>query len=147
VTTVHELSIAVAVAEQVQDALGGQDVQVESLTVRIGELAGVVPEALEFSFQLACAGTALAGARLLIETVEGRAHCDRCGRDGPTGMPPVLWCTDCGTPLTLLTGRELEIARVVLDDGSGDGAHAPGASRAGAPQANGSKETNHVPHR
>ncbi|MFJ6569629.1 hydrogenase maturation nickel metallochaperone HypA [Streptomyces sp. NPDC091292] len=111
----HELSLAMAVVDQVQEAVGA-DGRVTSLTLRIGELAGVVPEALDFSFDLAADGTALAGARLLIETVEGRAHCDGCGRDVPTGMPPVLWCADCGANLTLLAGRELDIVSVVLDE-------------------------------
>lgn len=116
----HELSIAVAVVEQVEEAVREQGRAVVSLTLRIGELAGVVPEALEFSFELAAEGTALAGARLLIETVDARGRCEGCGREAATGMPPVLWCAGCGAPLTLLCGRELEIVRVTLADGPAD---------------------------
>ncbi|MET9898943.1 hydrogenase maturation nickel metallochaperone HypA [Streptomyces sp. NPDC006446] len=144
----HELSIAVAVVEQVEEALREQGGTVASLTLRIGELAGVVPEALDFSFGLATEGTALAGARLLIETVEARAHCDGCGREAPTGMPPVLWCAACGATLTLLSGRELEIVRVTLADGPLDAKSAddgPRATPAGLPTRD--EETSHVPHR
>jgi hydrogenase nickel incorporation protein HypA/HybF len=148
VTAVHELSIAVAVVEQVEEAVRDQGRAVASLTLRIGELAGVVPEALDFAFALATEGTALAGARLLIDTVEGRGRCEGCGREAPTGMPPVLWCTGCGATLTLLGGRELEIVRVVLADGP------PGAESAGAgprPAVAGlptrDEEAGHVPHR
>ncbi|MHB9849474.1 hydrogenase maturation nickel metallochaperone HypA [Streptomyces sp. Tue6028] len=144
----HELSIAVAVVEQVEEAVRGQGSAVESLTLRIGELAGVVPEALDFSFGLATEGTALAGARLLIETVEARARCDGCGREAPTGMPPVLWCADCGSTLTLLGGRELEIVRVVVADGSPDGGTPHRGPRAApATGRTDDQETSHVPHR
>jgi hydrogenase nickel incorporation protein HypA/HybF len=144
----HELSIAVAVVEQVEEAVREQGRPVASLTLRIGELAGVVPEALDFSFGLAAEGTALAGARLLIETVDARGRCDGCGREAPTGMPPVLWCAGCGATLTLLSGRELEIVRVTLTDGPPDGKSAgdgPRAAPSGLPVRD--EEASHVPHR
>ncbi|MFE2530217.1 hydrogenase maturation nickel metallochaperone HypA [Streptomyces sp. NPDC059371] len=162
----HELSIAVAVVEQVEEAVREQGRAVVSLTLRIGELAGVVPEALEFSFGLAAEGTALAGARLLIETVDARGRCEGCGREAPTGMPPVLWCAGCGAPLLLLGGRELEIVRVTLADGppdtngpadaapDGKGVTGPGGKGADdgpRPAPSGlpvrDEEASHVPHR
>ncbi|MGW3910440.1 hydrogenase maturation nickel metallochaperone HypA/HybF [Streptomyces sp. NPDC005070] len=162
----HELSIAVAVVEQVEEAVREQGRAVASLTLRIGELAGVVPEALEFSFGLATEGTALAGAHLLIETVDARGRCEGCGREAPTGMPPVLWCAGCGAPLTLLGGRELEIVRVTLADGppdmNGPADAAPHGKGATGPDGKGTddgprpapsgppvrdEEASHVPHR
>ncbi|MFD0424932.1 hydrogenase maturation nickel metallochaperone HypA/HybF [Streptomyces parvus] len=135
----HELSIAMAVVDQVESAVREQeaeagDARARSLTLRVGELSGVVPEALDFSFGVAAQGTVLADARLLIETVEGRARCEECGRDTATGMPPDLWCGACSRAMSLTGGRELEIARVVLED--------PGTRRGGdVPEAS------HVPHR
>ncbi|MEU3066391.1 MULTISPECIES: hydrogenase maturation nickel metallochaperone HypA [unclassified Streptomyces] len=136
---VHELSIAMAVVDQVESAVREQgadagDTRVGSLTLRVGRLSGVVPEALDFSFAVAAQGTVLADARLLIETVEGRARCEECGRDVATGMPPDLWCGVCSRPMSLTGGRELEIVRVVLEDPeSRPGGDVPEAS--------------HVPHR
>jgi hydrogenase nickel incorporation protein HypA/HybF len=113
--TMHEMSIALAVVGQVEEAArarGGE--AVESVALRVGELAGVVPDALQFSFGLACEGTVLAGARLMTEHVPGRARCGPCdGAEWPTGMPPELCCPDCGRPAEgLVSGRELEIADV-----------------------------------
>ncbi|MFE6698972.1 hydrogenase maturation nickel metallochaperone HypA [Streptomyces sp. NPDC057718] len=133
----HELSIAMAVVDQVADAVreqGSGGAHVRSLTLRVGELSGVVPEALDFSFGVAAEGTVLADARLLIENVEGRARCEDCGRDTATGMPPDLWCGVCSRAMSLTGGRELEIVRVVLEDpDSRHGGDVPEAS--------------HVPHR
>ncbi|MFD8614820.1 hydrogenase maturation nickel metallochaperone HypA [Streptomyces sp. NPDC059631] len=110
----HELSIAMAVVEQVQEAAAehGHDAA-SSVSLRLGELAGVVPEALRFSFGLAAVGTVLEGARLCIEQVPGRARCASCDTEWATGVPPSLWCPRCrGSAADLVSGRELQIAEV-----------------------------------
>lgn len=107
----HEMSIALAVVQQVEEA-PAEDVSgaVESVRLQVGELAGVVPDALHFSFSLACAGTVLEGAELHIDQVPGRARCAPCAHEWPTGMPPQLCCPACGgTDTELLAGRELRI--------------------------------------
>ena len=110
----HEMSIAMAVVCQIEEAaLSHEAVGVEAVTLRVGELAGVVPEALRFSFGLACEGTALAGAELVTEHVPGRARCTSCAGEWATGMPPRLCCEQCGDSRTeLLSGRELRITTV-----------------------------------
>ncbi|MGP3986174.1 hydrogenase maturation nickel metallochaperone HypA/HybF [Streptomyces sp. 3N207] len=110
----HEMSIAMAVVCQVEEAARAHDaVGVEAVTLCVGELAGVVPEALRFSFGLACEGTVLAGAELVTEHVPGRARCTSCTDEWATGMPPRLCCGQCGDSRTeLLSGRELRIATV-----------------------------------
>ncbi|MFD8542786.1 hydrogenase maturation nickel metallochaperone HypA [Streptomyces sp. NPDC059649] len=110
----HEMSIALAVVDQVDGAARPAGATaVRSVRLQVGELAGVVPDALTFSFQLACAGTALEGAELDIEPVPARARCGACARTWPPGMPPRLSCPGCdGTDTALLSGRELQIVRV-----------------------------------
>ena len=110
----HELSIAAAVVGQVQEAAEehGHDA-VSSVTLRVGELAGVVPDALRFCFELAAAGTLLDGAELRIDVVQGRARCGACEAEWLTGVPPTLWCPQCDScAADLVSGRELQIAEV-----------------------------------
>ncbi|MEV7782893.1 hydrogenase maturation nickel metallochaperone HypA [Kitasatospora sp. NPDC088351] len=110
----HEMSIAMAVVEQVAEAAGAHGAhRVAAVRVQIGELAGVVPEALGFCFELACAETPVEGAELHIESVAGRAGCAGCDARWLTGMPPDLCCPRCGGARTeLLAGRELQILGV-----------------------------------
>lgn len=110
----HEMSIALEVVAQVEGAARPADAgPVDSVRLRVGELAGVVADALHFSFELACEGTALEGARLLTEFVPGQARCGPCARRWPTGMPPRLCCPECGgSSVELLSGRELQIVSV-----------------------------------
>ncbi|MDI3424036.1 hydrogenase maturation nickel metallochaperone HypA [Streptomyces luteolus] len=116
----HEMSLAMAVVGQVQEAAArnGDVSAVTSVRLQVGELAGVVPDALAFCFELACADTVLQGAELVTETVPGRARCAPCADEWAVGMPPRLSCPTCGEPTAeLLSGRELQIVSVRWEDG------------------------------
>ncbi|MBW1601927.1 hydrogenase maturation nickel metallochaperone HypA [Streptomyces sp. JJ66] len=115
----HELSIATAVVESAEAAARRHGATcVGSVRLRVGELSGVVPDALRFSFELAAAGTALEGAALEIEDVPARARCATCPGDFPVGSPPDLRCPRCeGSAAELVSGRELELAAVTLPSG------------------------------
>ncbi|MGW1490478.1 hydrogenase maturation nickel metallochaperone HypA [Streptomyces sp. NBC_00191] len=118
----HEMSIAVAVVDQVEQAAAeaGDVTAVTSVRLHVGELAGVVPDALSFCFELACAGTVLEGAELVTEFVPGRARCELCADEWAVGMPPQLCCPVCGKATDeLLSGRELQIVSVQVEDGQG----------------------------
>ena len=110
----HEMSLAMAVVDQVEETGRAHGaVGVEEVRLQVGELAGVVPDALHFCFELACAGGLLAGARLTTEAVPGRARCADCPHEWATGMPPRLCCPRCDRPTSeLLSGRELHITGV-----------------------------------
>ncbi|MER6272308.1 hydrogenase maturation nickel metallochaperone HypA [Streptomyces sp900105755] len=110
----HELSIATAIVEQADEwaRADGAD-RVSAVTVRVGELSGVVPDALDFAFEVARDGTALAAARLVVEQVTAHAWCGPCAEEFAVGMPPFFWCPRCDRPSTeLRSGRELEITAV-----------------------------------
>ncbi|MBT2406094.1 MULTISPECIES: hydrogenase maturation nickel metallochaperone HypA [unclassified Streptomyces] len=129
----HEMSIAMAVVGQVEEAArAGGATAVTAVRLQVGELAGVVPDALSFCFELACAGTVLEGAELIAESVAARARCSSCTRVWAVGMPPELCCPGCGraTDVELLAGRELRIVSVNWEDSPGPGGPGPGPDRA-----------------
>ena len=110
----HEMSVALAVVDQVEQAApSGGGVGVESVRLEVGELAGVVPDALAFCFELACAGTVLEGAELITRSVPGTARCGACADVWDVGMPPQLICPACGDAAAdLISGRDLRISEV-----------------------------------
>ncbi|MFD0146407.1 MULTISPECIES: hydrogenase maturation nickel metallochaperone HypA/HybF [unclassified Streptomyces] len=114
----HEMSVAVAVVDQVEAAARSRGaVGVSSIRLDVGELAGVVDDALAFCFELACAGTVVEGAELITRTVPGLARCAPCAEDWPVGMPPRLLCPGCGAAADeLVSGRELQIREVLWTD-------------------------------
>jgi hydrogenase nickel incorporation protein HypA/HybF len=63
----HELSVALSLielAEEEGERLGGR---VCAVHIKLGALAGVVKDALLFSYEIACQDTTLAGSQLVIE--------------------------------------------------------------------------------
>lgn len=65
----HELAISRNIVAIVADAAKGR--RVRRVTLEIGRLSGVVPHAIEFSFDLVAEGTVLAGAQLEIRELAG----------------------------------------------------------------------------
>ena len=63
----HELSMALALVEQVRNIARRESAAcVRSVTVRVGSLSGVDPEALAFCFPLAAKDTPAETARLIL---------------------------------------------------------------------------------
>jgi hydrogenase nickel incorporation protein HypA/HybF len=107
----HELSIALALVEQAQSLAE----RIACITVSVGELSGVNPEALELAFPVAAENSMAAGARLIIETVAARARCRACGRESSPGFPFPA-CGHCGSPdLEISAGQELLIKTLELE--------------------------------
>ena len=107
----HELAITQSVVDAVTERTGRAPVA--RVRVRVGRLAGVVPDAMAFCFDLVTAGTPLEGAVLEFEQPEGRGHCRTCGAD--FALPdPILLCRCGSADVEVLAGRELAVASVVL---------------------------------
>ena len=111
----HELSIAHEVVATVGTVVG--DVRVRAVTLRVGVFAGVVPQSLQFCWDLATTGTLLDGSVLVIERVPVPVTCLDCGLVALTSALPPLSCPGCdGVVLPAAGGRELEISTVEVDD-------------------------------
>ena len=113
----HELSIAQALVDQVEAARqannGGR---VLSVMIRVGDWQQVVPEILTSYFGYLAQGTPLEAARIVIDPVAATARCYDCGRVFAV-EDIFLICPDCESRrCTLLTGKELELVEVELDD-------------------------------
>jgi hydrogenase nickel incorporation protein HypA/HybF len=110
-TCMHELSIAHNLVELASTAALDAGVsQVSAVHLRLGLLAGVVPEALEFGFEIAAQGTPLAGAQLLIETVPVMVYCSACHETVLLANIQYFYCPVCGEPTSqIVQGRELEL--------------------------------------
>ena len=115
----HELSIATSLVTVAAEAVAeaGETRRIEAVRVRIGDLAGVVIEALHFAWDVAIEGTACAGATLEIERVPGRIHCDDCGATTILDQPPRFRCGTCDRPTgNVVGGRELDLTALELAD-------------------------------
>jgi hydrogenase nickel incorporation protein HypA/HybF len=112
----HELSIAMSIVEMAQEEAERRgSVPVEAVHLRLGQLSGVVKEALLASYEMACEETLLAGSKLLIEEIPVEVMCPEC--NAPRWIQSIQWfcCPECGAPTpTVLHGKELEVVALEL---------------------------------
>ncbi len=111
----HEAGIAQTLIEAVQQRLLSEPgARVAAIHVRVGELAGVSTDALDFAFECLAASTSLAGARLVFDAVPLTLSCDACGRVSVV-KDLVFRCAACGSERTrVASGRELEVRTLDL---------------------------------
>jgi hydrogenase nickel incorporation protein HypA/HybF len=107
----HELAVTQSVVDMVVERMAGR--RIAAVRVRVGELSGVVPDAMLFCYDVVTAGTDLEGSRLEIERTPGRAHCRDCNQD--FALDDLILLCPCGSAdVQLVAGRELEVASVDL---------------------------------
>ena len=113
----HELALAQEIVAMVaRHILPAQASRVRAVHVRIGELAGVVPESLEFCFSAVVAGTVWESADLVMTRVPAEACCLDCAATFPT-QAPGAGCPACGSSFVRMThGQELHVDAVELAD-------------------------------
>lgn len=88
--------------------------KIERLTINIGELSGVIPEALEFAFEVLIQGTIAEDAQLEIKTVGVVCYCPKCDRTF-TPKNYIYQCPECQQVSThILTGRELKLTSIIV---------------------------------
>lgn len=112
----HEVSIMkntldIAIAEaQKQGAT-----KIRSLTLDIGELSGVIPEALEFAFDVLIEGTMAENAQLEINPIPVVCYCQDCDHQfQPNDY--IYECPQCQTISNIIiSGKELKLASLVVD--------------------------------
>jgi hydrogenase nickel incorporation protein HypA/HybF len=113
----HELGIAQSVIETVQkEAALRPEASPTKIAVRIGELAAVDPDALQFSFEALTAGTELEGVRLEIEVCPRRHRCLDCGAEFNI-KDLDFRCTACqSTHNECISGDQIELAYLELEE-------------------------------
>lgn len=113
----HEMSVAQNIFEIMQQYVPVHEARdVRSVKLRIGDLAGVVSESLEFCFSVLADGTSFRGATLDIEHIPLTFHCKACDSTSKRDMP-VFVCPSCkSSDIDILSGMELQVVEIVLQD-------------------------------
>jgi hydrogenase nickel incorporation protein HypA/HybF len=113
----HELSIAEGVFDIVRQYVPPDEARgVRSVRMKIGALAGVVPDSLEFCFHAIIQGTSLEGAALDIERIPLVLDCRACGLRS-NGELSMFVCPSCGSGnVAVASGLELQVTEIELED-------------------------------
>lgn len=116
----HELSIAQSIVDIVKGYVPDEGLaRVKSVKLKIGAIAGVVPDSLEFCFDAITEETPLRDAVLEIENVPFVVKCKQCGLTS-TNEGGIFLCMTCGSDdLTMISGNEMKVTEVELLDEKG----------------------------
>ena len=109
----HELALCDAMLKMVRQVVEEEKLEgVNSLTVEVGSLSGVVPKFIEDCWVAVIDGTEFENVEIKVETLNGIAKCLDCGTEFEADLND-LKCPDCGgVKLTPLTGREMTIKEI-----------------------------------
>ena len=110
----HELGICDAMLRKIREIAKENDVEIiNSVTVEVGTLSGVVPRFLTDCWTAVTDGTELEGTEMIVETVDGEAKCLDCEEVFVADLNS-LRCPKCGSDLlapisgVTLTIKEIE---------------------------------------
>lgn len=99
----HEFGLGAAVVDAVERRADGRPV--DQVTVRVGVLQRVEPEALAQAFALAAEGGVAQDARVEVVVVPARVRCPSCGLDDPcSDVEPA--CPRCGAAGVEVSGGD-----------------------------------------
>jgi hydrogenase nickel incorporation protein HypA/HybF len=117
----HELGIASSILEAVQkEAERHPGAHISKVGVKIGELAGVDRDALQFGFEVLVKDSELEPLVLELESIPRVQRCSKCAYEfRMTDFDPR--CPLCGDMATeCIGGEELDIAYMEIDEAGDD---------------------------
>lgn len=112
----HEFSIAVSIVDiALEHAEKANAHKVNEVELEIGELSGVVYDAMETAMEMAVKGTLIENAFINIIRVPGYGKCTSCNKDFDIYnlFDPCPFCGAFGSEL--LSGKELRIKSINID--------------------------------
>jgi hydrogenase nickel incorporation protein HypA/HybF len=114
----HELSIVSSIVDTVTESLAAYPgARVLEVRLRVGALASVVVDSLEFCWGIAAEGTALEGSKLVVTTLPVVMHCEPCQADVELEGVQSFRCPRCGEPcMDLRQGREMDIESIEIEE-------------------------------
>jgi hydrogenase nickel incorporation protein HypA/HybF len=117
VNTMHELGIANSVLDAARvEAQLRPRMKLTRIVILVGDLAGVDRDSLSFCFEVLVKGTEFESVGLEIERRVQRHRCPRCDREFEVVNFDTV-CPVCAEPMTtFVSGNELELAYLEMED-------------------------------
>jgi len=114
------MGVAIEIYRTCREAVAGHGTgRLERVRLAVGELSAVEPDLITFAWQAVTVDTPDEGCVLEVEWCPARQHCSACAAAKTRSEGSWLrLCPDCGTPLQVQGGDELDVLEVtfVTDD-------------------------------
>jgi len=112
----HEFSIATSIVEAALSCAKKNNAKkIASLELEVGEMAGVIFEALDFAMQSAVKDTILEEAEIIVHKISAIAKCNACGNEFPVEnfYDNCPLCAEFNPEI--IKGKELKIKSMYVD--------------------------------
>ena len=124
----HELSVAQNIIDIVRECLRNDliynvdtkavnkdlETKVKSILIEVGEFRNILPELLEFGFEVLIKGTGLEGAKLNIIHIPLTVKCRDCWHISRI-EPAFFFCSKCeSNNVDIETGNELQVKEIEI---------------------------------
>ncbi len=109
----HELGLCDALLKKVRQIAEESELEgVNSVTLEVGTLSGVIPRFMEDCWEAVIDGTPYTGTKLIIQSVPGMVLCEDCGARFEADLEHLV-CPECeGMRLTPISGRDMTITEI-----------------------------------
>lgn len=109
----HELGITQNIVAIVTEHANKS--KVKRVVLEIGQLSAIMPDAVQFCFDICTKDTVLENAILEIREIAGLGKCRQCGVE--TALDKPFGICDCGSvQLDLIAGEELKIKEIEIEE-------------------------------
>jgi hydrogenase nickel incorporation protein HypA/HybF len=114
----HEMSLAQNILDIVlRTASQHKAVKVSKITIRAGQLRGIIPEQLRFCFGFVAKDSIVEDADLIVNTLPIKGSCRKCEEEFFVREYQFI-CPSCGSEeIEVLQGMELLVENIEVTDG------------------------------
>lgn len=114
----HELPVTESIVRIAAEEAEKHNVKkVNEIKLMVGELSGLVPECIQYYFDIISKGTKIEGAQIKIIKVPITMKCESCGFTGETHEFIQSACPICsGKSMKMVGGNEFYIDSMEVDD-------------------------------
>ncbi len=109
----HELGLCDALLKKVEQIAEENELEgVNSISLDIGTLSGVIPRFMSDCWEAVIDGTKYADTKLIVRSVPGIAECMDCGASFEADLENLV-CPQCSSrKLTPVSGRDMTITEI-----------------------------------
>ncbi|MDP4088197.1 MAG: hydrogenase maturation nickel metallochaperone HypA [Bacillota bacterium] len=113
----HELAVTESIIRICCEEANRHKVQrVLEVRLEVGELKGLIPDCIQYYFDIASKGTPAEGARLIINKIPITMRCRNCGEESEAAPSINFTCRNCGgKDFKMVKGNEFLIQSLEVE--------------------------------
>jgi hydrogenase nickel incorporation protein HypA/HybF len=113
----HEISLMQSLISTVSQVLENRNIKrVNRVTLSVGKLSNVLPDALSFAFETMTQDGIMKGAELEMEFLPAVARCGTCGHEYQADGFPIVCPVCAGRDFTIIGGEEVYIQSIDCEE-------------------------------